>query len=110
MAWGFLTNHAHVLMQIARNPRSTLREIALATGITERAAISVLHDLRNAGIVASERKGRQNVNRIDFQMLAAHRPWGASSMEIPKALIDATLGGLAKLAIDGSSDPQTEAG
>ena len=107
--WGFLTNHAHVLIQIARNPHSTVREIALASGITERAAISVLHDLRGAGIVSSERRGRQNVNRIDFRVLASHRPWGASNMEIPTALIDATLGGLAGLAGADSANAQLEA-
>jgi hypothetical protein len=96
--WGFLTNHAHVTIQIARNPRATVREIAMGAGITERAAISVLHDLRGAGIVSSRREGRQNVNAIDFEALAAHRPWGASSMEIPEQLIEATIQGLARLA------------
>jgi hypothetical protein len=96
--WGFLTNHAHVLIQIARDPRSTVREIALASGITERAAISVLHDLRGAGIIRTERDGRRNINQIDFATLARHRPWGASNMDIPDQLIDATLNGLAYLA------------
>jgi len=96
--WGFLTNHAHVTIQVARNPRATIRQIAMGAGITERAAISVLHDLRRAGIVSSRREGRQNVNEIDFQALATHRPWGASSMEIPETLIHATIQGLATLA------------
>lgn len=96
--WGFLTNHAHVLIQVARSPRSTVREISLATGITERAAINVLHDLRRAGIVCTRREGRQNVNPISFEALASHRPWGASDVEIPEALIDASLRGLSHLA------------
>lgn len=96
--WGFLTNHAHVLIQIARNPRSTVREIAQATGITERATISVLQDLRRAGIASAEREGRQNWHWVDMAKLARHRPWGASEMEIPSALIDATVGGLSLLA------------
>lgn len=96
--WGFLTNHAHVIIQVARNHRSTVREIALGAGITERATISVLHDLRAAGIICSRREGRQNVNQIDFKVLGAHRPWGASSMAIPDSLIEATLQGLARLA------------
>lgn len=95
--WGFLTNHAHVLIQIARDPRATVREIAMGAGITERAAISVLHDLRGAGIVSSRREGRKNVNEIDFKALAAHRRWGASEMEIPDSLVAATLDGLAQL-------------
>ncbi|MCH7717841.1 MAG: hypothetical protein IIB21_00085 [Chloroflexi bacterium] len=100
--WGFLTNHAHVLIQIARNPRSTGREIALAAGITERAAISVLHDMRLAGVVSTRREGRQNINQLDMAALAQHRPWGISSMEIPQALIDATLRGLSHVAANGA--------
>lgn len=96
--WGFLTNHAHVLIQIARNPRSTVRELAVAVGITERAAISVLHDLRRAGIVSARREGRRNVYNVDLAALAQHRPWGASDMEIPGPLIEATLRGLASVA------------
>ena len=108
--WGFLTNHAHVLIQIARDPRSTVREIALGAGITERATISVLHDLRRACIVSSKREGRKNVNRIDFKTLAAHRPWGASSMDIPTALIDATLQGLTGLAASRPAEAKAETG
>ena len=104
--WGFLTNHAHVLIQVARNPRSTNREIAIATGITERAAISVLHDLRGAGIVSTRRDGRQNVNQVDPIVLAKHRPWGASDMEIPEALVEATLRGLASVAAQGANSDQ----
>ena len=102
--WGFLTNHAHVLIQVARDPRSTVREIAMGAGITERAAISVLHDLRGAGIVSSKREGRRNVNEVDFEVLAAHRQWGASSMEIPESLIAATLDGLAQLVAQRSAE------
>ncbi len=102
--WGFLTNHAHVLIQIARNPRSTVREIALATGITERAAISVLHDLRRGGIIRTQRDGRQNVNQVDPIALAKHRPWAATDMEIPDSLIDATLRGLAQVATERTSN------
>ncbi|MEX0785107.1 MAG: helix-turn-helix domain-containing protein [Dehalococcoidia bacterium] len=106
--WGFLTNHAHTLIQIARNPRSTVREIALASGITERAAHAIMADLRDAGLVSSRREGRQNVNSIDLASLVSHRPWGASDMEIPDSLIHATLRGLAGVA-SPSALPQAEA-
>lgn len=102
MSWGFLTNHSHVLIQIARDPRSTVREIALASGITERAVVSVLHDLRDAGIVWTHREGRQNVNQIDLAALEKHAPWGASGMDIPDALIQATVAGLSRLAAPGA--------
>ncbi len=97
-SWGFLTNHAHVLIQIARDPRSTVREIANAAGITERATHSVLSDLREGGIVHATRDGRNNVYSIDIQTLVKGERWSASEMEIPQSLIDATLRGLAGMA------------
>ncbi len=97
-SWGFLTNHAHVLIQIARDPRSTVREIANAAGITERATHSVLSDLREGGIVHATRDGRNNVYSIDIQTLVKGERWSASDMEIPQSLIDATLRGLAGMA------------
>jgi hypothetical protein len=72
----------------------------MATGITERAAHAVLQDLREAGIVHTERQGRQNVNHVDPVALANHQPWGSSDMEFPKQLIDATIKGLATLATE----------
>ena len=111
--WGFLTNHAHVLIQIARSPRSKVREIALAAGITERAAHALLQDLRHAGIARTYREGRQNVNHIDANALTRHRPWGASDMEIPQSLIDATVRGLSSVASErpapGSGRPPRSA-
>jgi DNA-binding IclR family transcriptional regulator len=96
--WGFLTNHAHVLIQIARNPRSTVREIAQTTGITERAAHSVLRDLRESHIVRVKREGRKNVYRVDAEALAKHPRWAASDMDIPQPLIQAAITGLARLS------------
>jgi hypothetical protein len=90
------------LIQIASDPRSTVREIALASGITERASISVLHDLRSAGIIWTHREGRQNVNQIDLVALEKHAPWGASGMDIPDALVQATVAGLSRLAAPGA--------
>ncbi len=97
-SWGFLTNHAHVLIQIARDPRSTVREIAESAGITERATHSVLTDLREDGVVVAKRNGRRNVYSINLQRLVNGDRWSASDMEIPQPLIDATLRGLARVA------------
>jgi hypothetical protein len=35
--WAFLSNHGHVLICLARDPRLRLREVAEQIGITERA-------------------------------------------------------------------------
>ena len=64
--WTFLTNHAHVLLAIARDPTVRLRDVADIIGITERAAQAIVADLEAAGYLHRERVGRRNqytVNR-----------------------------------------------
>lgn len=58
--WTFLTNHAHVLLTIARDRQITLREVAAAVGITERATQKIVADLEAAGYLARTRHGRRN--------------------------------------------------
>ena len=62
--WTFLTNHAHVLILLDRNPAIVLRQVALEVGITERAAQRIVADLQAAGIIECTRVGRQNHYRI----------------------------------------------
>ena len=57
--WGFLTNHALVLIQVFEHPRSTLREISQAVGITERAALSILRQMEDEACVQRTREGRR---------------------------------------------------
>jgi DNA-binding IclR family transcriptional regulator len=71
--WGFLTNHALVLIHISNHPRSTLREIAAATGITERAALTILRLLEGDEIVSRQREGRRNHYQVDFDALKEHQ-------------------------------------
>jgi DNA-binding MarR family transcriptional regulator len=58
--WKFLTNHAHVLLCVAHEPRIRLREIAEAVGITERAAHRIIAELEEGGYISRERHGRRN--------------------------------------------------
>lgn len=62
--WTFLTNHAHVLVAIARDPDLRQRDIADLVGITEGAVQRILHDLEHAGYVQRERVGRRNRYRV----------------------------------------------
>ena len=66
--WGFLTNHARVLLCIARDPGVRLREIAATLGITERTAFGVVADLTEAGYVIKERDGRRNRYEIQHHL------------------------------------------
>jgi predicted transcriptional regulator len=58
--WTFLTNHAYVLVEIARDPEARLRDVAERVGITERAAQRIVSDLAEAGYISRERVGRRN--------------------------------------------------
>lgn len=58
--WVFLTNHAHVLLSVARDPEIRARDIAEQVGITERAAQRILADLVENGYVTRTKEGRRN--------------------------------------------------
>jgi predicted ArsR family transcriptional regulator len=59
-AWTFLTHHARVLLEIARNPQARMRDIAAGIGITERAVQGIVTDLHQGGYLSRERIGRRN--------------------------------------------------
>jgi DNA-binding MarR family transcriptional regulator len=63
-SWTFLTNHAHVLACVARDPGTRVRDLAVAVGITERAAQRIVADLVAAGYLERSRVGRRNVYRV----------------------------------------------
>ena len=56
--WDFLTNHAHVLICVARDPGIRLRDIAGLVGIAERGAHKILSSSsRRATSCASAKEG-----------------------------------------------------
>jgi DNA-binding transcriptional ArsR family regulator len=63
--WAFLSSHGAVLIEVARSPHATVREIAERAGLTERQAHRVLADLVEEGYVLRERVGRRNRYRVD---------------------------------------------
>lgn len=68
-SWTFLTNHAHVLLTVAREPDVRVADLAARVGITARAALLVLRDLEDAGYLLRERVGRRTRYRVQ-----EHRP------------------------------------
>jgi len=56
--WSFLTDHAVVLTYIAKQPGSTVRQIALAMGVSERALHRVITDLSDAGYITRKQEDR----------------------------------------------------
>lgn len=70
--WTFLTNHAHVMVCVARDPGMLVREIATEVGITERAAQRILAELIGAGYLERERDGRRNRYRLHPELPLRH--------------------------------------
>jgi MarR family len=91
-SWSFLTNHARVLLCIARDPGVRLRDLAASLGITERSAHSIVADLAAAGYVVKHKQGRRNRYQIQ-----AHLPLPETASQEP-AIGDV----LAVLVADGA--------
>ncbi|HZT13198.1 MAG TPA: winged helix-turn-helix domain-containing protein [Candidatus Baltobacteraceae bacterium] len=70
--WTFLSNHAHVLVALAKDPALRIRDLAVQVGITERAVAQILSDLESAHVIAKRRVGRRNVYEIDAQAPLRH--------------------------------------
>ncbi|WP_051807397.1 helix-turn-helix transcriptional regulator [Streptomyces sp. NRRL F-2664] len=58
--WTFLTNHARVLIAIARDPGARLRDIAAGCDLTERTVQAIVTDLETDGYLTRTRDGRRN--------------------------------------------------
>ncbi len=70
--WTFLSNHAHVLVCLAADPNSRLRDIAAEVGITERRVNGILADLEQAGIVTVFKTGRRNSYKVERRARLRH--------------------------------------
>jgi hypothetical protein len=66
--WTFLTNHAQVLVCIARDPGARLRDIGERVGITERGAHRIVTELADAGYLARRRDGRRSHYTINAHL------------------------------------------
>ena len=77
-SWSFLTNHARVLLCIARDPGMRLREVAAGLGITERSAQAIVAELTAAGYVVKHKHGRRNRYQIQ-----AHLPLPEPASQAP---------------------------
>ncbi len=70
--WTFLTNHAHVLVCVSRDPGMRLRDVADDVGITERAAQRIVADLVDAGYLERRREGRRNRYELNSDLPLRH--------------------------------------
>jgi hypothetical protein len=78
--WTFLTNHAHVMVCLGRNPDARIRDVAEAVGITERAAQRIVAELEEGGYLVRERTGRRNRYTLHPDMPLRHPLEGGHSI------------------------------
>ena len=87
--WTFLSNHAHVLICIARDPDTRVRDIADKVGLTVRAVQRILVELQTAGFLEPERIGRRNHYTINLDGQLRHPlEGGASIRNLLRDLVD----------------------
>lgn len=70
--WTFLSNHAHVLVCLDRDPQARLRDIAVEVGVTERTANTIVSDLVGGGVLTVTKVGRRNQYSIDRSARLRH--------------------------------------
>jgi predicted transcriptional regulator len=96
--FSFLSNHGLVLLCIAHDPRSRMRDVAASVGITERAAQRIVAELIDHGYVNRTREGRRNHYTVR----------GDLPIAIPTAR-DVDLGALLNVLVPkGSSDERRD--
>ena len=70
--WTFLSNHAHVLICIAKQPDIRLSEVADLVGIRERTVHRIIHELSESGYVTVLKNGRNNTYDVHLDLPLRH--------------------------------------
>jgi hypothetical protein len=96
--WGFLTNHARVLLCIAADSELRLRDLAQALGVTERTAFGIVGDLTEAGYLVKQKEGRRNRYEIQHHLPL---PDGIRNIGV---VGERTIGEVLSLLLDVSND------
>jgi DNA-binding IclR family transcriptional regulator len=71
-SWRFLSNHARVLICLAKDATLSMRQIALELEITERAVQRIVNALAAARFLKKIRRGRRNHYEIDNRLPIRH--------------------------------------
>jgi DNA-binding MarR family transcriptional regulator len=102
--WGFFTNHALLLLSITIDNSSTVREMAMAVGVTERAVVAILNQLQQDKIIVRQRQGRRNSYAVDFDALQVFPRWSPGEWELPPQLVNVAVAGLRAMARRNGTD------
>lgn len=95
--WGFFTSHLRTLLAVANAAEPTAHEIAASVGITERAAVGILRQLEEEGMLLRSKEGRRNSYRINFAALDRFPRWSSGPWPLQRAIIDVSVDGLRQL-------------
>lgn len=71
--WTLLTNHGRLLLLIAQETDIRIRDLAIAAGVTERTAQTIVTDLEHAGYLTKERAGRRNIYTVNRKQPFRHQ-------------------------------------
>jgi DNA-binding MarR family transcriptional regulator len=71
-SWTFLTNHAHVLLCLAKSSTMRIRDLAIEVGITERAVQRIIAELIDEGYVERLKEGRRNIYKLQTKKPLKH--------------------------------------
>jgi len=88
--WTFLSNHAHVLICIARQSDIRLSEVADLVGIRERSVHRIVRELTESGYLSVTKVGRNNVYKVNLDLPLRHRLESAHNI---KAIVTPLLTG-----------------
>ena len=101
--WGFFTTQLRTLLAVANEPEQTIHEIAAAVGVTDRAAIAILCQLEDEGMILRAKEGRRNSYRIELDAVRHFTRWSPGPWPLQQAIVDASIEGLHRLAAKTSS-------
>lgn len=71
--WTFLTNHAMVLISLAKQPSITAVAISAEIGITERAVRKIISELEKHGYIGKSKEGRRIRYTINPEVPLRHK-------------------------------------
>jgi DNA-binding IclR family transcriptional regulator len=89
--WNFLSNHGLVILHIVQNSQATLREIALSTGLTERAVYQIVRELEQGRFIRKRKVGRRNAYTLNQQAILNHPVYDQVTIaDVGKIISDAS--------------------
>ena len=88
--WNFLSNHGLVILHIVQNSQATLREIAMSTGLTERAVYQIVRELEQGRFIRKRKMGRRNAYTLNQEAILSHPVYDkVTILNVGKIICDA---------------------